>query len=51
VGVRDLFVCRPFLGPSLPSFQRLSNANELDLQFVLRVAFAYISNVFVSNLY
>jgi len=36
VGVRDFFVCRPFLGPSLHSFQRLSNAVELDLQFVLR---------------
>jgi hypothetical protein len=51
MGVRDFSVCRPFLGPSLQSFQRLANASELDLQFVLHLAFADISDAFVSSLY
>lgn len=51
VGVGDFFVCRPFLGSSLQPFRSLSNASELDLQFVLRLPFSDISDVSVSSLY
>jgi hypothetical protein len=46
--VRDAFIFPPLFGPSLHSFERLSNAGELDPQFVLRLAFADISDVLLN---